>query len=121
MNFIKEVKINFETISDTRTVLISAEKSIVITSIRCTNISNDNIRVFLEDIRLLQSPIEKAYICYNLLISANQTTDLLMVSKGQSSQIAEHKLLDGDNLVCYSNSVGETFSCIVNGYELVET
>ena len=120
MNFIYEIKSNFEIISDTKTVLFSAEKTTIITSIRCTNLSNDNVRITLEDVRLLMSPIEKGYICYNLLLSPNQTTDLLMVTKGNSSEIAEHKLLNGDNLVCYSSSFGETFSCIVNGYELVE-
>jgi hypothetical protein len=44
-----------------------------------------------------------------------------MVTKGNSSEISEHVLLDGDNLVCYSGSYGEFFSCILTGYELLET
>lgn len=119
--FINDIKNNFESISTTRTVLLSAEKTTIISSIRCTNITDINIRITLEDIRLLKSPVEKGYLCYNLLITPNQTIDLLMVTKGNSSEIAEHKLLDGDNLVCYSSSYGETFSCILTGYELLET
>lgn len=121
MLFINHIKNNFEKISNTKTVLYTAEKSTIITSIRCTNISDINIRISLEDIRLLKNPIEKGYICYNLLVTPNQTIDLLMVTKGNSSEIVEHKLIDGDNLVCYSSSYGETFSCILTGYELLET
>jgi len=119
--FINDIKNNFESISTTRTVLFSAEKTTIISSIRCTNITDTKIRITLEDIRLLKSPVEKGYLCYNLLVTPNQTIDLLMVTKGSSSEIAEHKLLDGDNLVCYSSSYGETFSCILTGYELLET
>ena len=119
--FINDIKNNFESISTIRTVLFSAEKTTIISSIRCTNITDTNIRITLEDIRLLKSPVEKGYLCYNLLVTPNQTIDLLMVTKGNSSEIAEHKLLDGDNIVCYSSSYGETFSCILTGYELLET
>lgn len=121
MNFINKFKNNFESISDTKVVLFNAEKSTVISSIRCTNITNTNIRITLEDIILLKNPIEKAYICYNLLISPNQTVDLLMVTKGNSSELVEHTMLDGDSLVIYSSSYSENFSCIITGYELLET
>lgn len=121
MNFINDIKFDFELLSDTRTVLMTAEKTTIITSIRCTNISDDNIRVSLEDIMLLRNPIEKGFLCHKLLISPNQTTDLLMTTKGNSSQLVEHKLLDGDSLVCYSSSYSENFSIIITGYELVES
>jgi len=121
MNFINKFKNNFESISDTKVVLFNAEKSTIISSIRCTNITNTNIRITLEDIILLKNPIEKAYICYNLLISPNQTVDLLMVTKGNSSELVEHTMLDGDSLVIYSSSYSENFSCIITGYELLET
>ncbi len=121
MTFINDIKSNFESLSNTKTVLISAEKKTIITSLRCTNITDSNIRITVEDIRLLKNPIEKSYICYNLLLSPNQTTDLLMVTKGNSSEISEHLMLDGDNLVCYSGSYSELFSCILTGYELLET
>ena len=121
MNFITKIKNNFESLSDTKTVLISVDKETVISSIRCTNTSNDNIRITVEDIRLLKNPVEKGYICYNLLITPNQTIDLLMVTKGNNSEVVEHTMLDGDNLVCYSNSYSETFSCILSGYKFNET
>lgn len=121
MIFTNNIKNNFEKLSNTKTILISAEKQIVITSLRCTNITDNNIRITVEDVRLLKSPIEKGYICYNLLLTPNQTTDLLMVTKGNSSEISEHLMLDGDNLVCYSGSYSEVFSCILTGYELLET
>jgi hypothetical protein len=121
MIFINNIKNDFESISNTKTVLIGAEKQTIITSLRCTNITDSNIRITVEDIRLLKNPIEKGYICYNLLLSPNQTIDLLMITKGNSSEISEHLLMDGDNLVCYSSSYGEVFSCILTGYELLET
>ena len=121
MNFINNIKNNFEKISNTKIVLFSAEKRTIITSIRCTNITDSNIRINLEDVRLLKNPIEKSYICYNLLVSPNQTIDLLSVTKGNSSEVVEHVLLDGDNLVCYGNSYNDIFSCVLTGYELLET
>lgn len=121
MNFIKNIKNDFEKISNTKTVLISAERNTIISSIRCTNITDSNIRITLEDIRLLKNPIEKGYLCYNLLVTPNQTIDLLSVTKGNSSEVVEHTLLDGDNLVCYGNSYNDVFSCILTGYELLET
>jgi len=118
--FINDFKFNFKNISDSKTILYNAEKKSVITSIRCTNITDNNIRITLEDVCLLKHPIEEAYICYKLLITPNQTIDLLMVTKGNSSVIAEHKMFDGDKLVCKSESYSEKFSCIVVGYELLE-
>jgi hypothetical protein len=121
MAFINNIKNNFKNIADTKTILVSAEMTTIITSIRCTNITDSNIRVTLEDIRLLKNPIEEAYLCYKLLVLPNQTIDLLMVTKGNDSELVEHTLLDGDNLVCYSSSYSENFSVIVTGYELLES
>lgn len=118
--FIKNFKFDFKNISDSKTTLYSAEKKSIITSIRCTNITDNNIRITLEDMCLLKNPIEEGYICYKLLITPNQTTDLLMVTKGNSSIISEHTMFDGDNLVCKSESYSEKFSCVVIGYELLE-
>lgn len=121
MNFINDIKFDFKSLSDTKTALLTAEKTTIITSIRCTNTTNDNVRITLEDIMLLTHPIQESYICYKLMLTPNQTTDLLMVTKGVSSELVPHKLLNGDSLVCYSDSFKETFSCIVIGYELVES
>ena len=121
MAFINKIKRNFEYVSDTKTVLFSAEMDTIISSIRCTNITDSNIRITLEDIRLLKHHVEKGYICYKLLVLPNQTIDLLMVTKGTDSEIVEHTMLDGDSLVCYSESYSESFSCIITGYELLES
>ena len=121
MEYIRKFKNDFESISDTKTVLFSAEMDTNVSSIRCTNITDSNIRITLEDIRLLKNPIEKGYICYKLLVAPNQSIDLLMVTKGTDSEIVEHNLLDGDSLVCYSESYSESFSCIITGYEILES
>ena len=45
--FINDIKNNFESISTIRTVLFSAEKTTIISSILCTNITDINIRITL--------------------------------------------------------------------------
>lgn len=118
--FIKDFKYNFKKISDSKTVLYSAERKSIITTIRCTNISDINIRITLEEKCSLKDPVEEAYLCYKLLLPPNQTVDLLMVTKGNSSVISEHTMLDGDGLFCYTESFSEKFSCSIIGYEILE-
>jgi hypothetical protein len=68
----------------------------------------------------LENPVQEAFIAENLLIFPNQTTDLLAIIYGESSEVVEHRMLDGDSLICYSDGYDNNFSCIVTGYEEVE-
>lgn len=120
MNFIKPIRLLFNNLSDSKTALFSSEGNVVIKSIRCCNRSGRNIRLNLQVIALLESPIQEAFIVENLLILANQTTDLLAIICGEASEVVEHKLLDGDSLICYSGGYDDKFSCIITGYEEVE-
>ena len=120
MNFIKPIRLLFNNLSDSKTALFSSEGNVVIKSIRCCNRSGRNIRLNLQVIALLESPIQEAFIVENLLILANQTTDLLAIIYGSTSEVVEHRLLDGDNLICYSDGYDDKFSCIITGYEEVE-
>ena len=66
---------------------------------------------------MLESPAQEAYLTYNRLILPNQSVDLLSVICGDSAEIVEHRMLDGDNLVCYSDGFSKQFSCVVSGYQ----
>ena len=120
MNLIKPIRLLFNNLSDSKTALFSCEGNVVIKSIRCCNRSGRNIRLNLQVIALLESPIQEAFIVENLLILANQTTDLLAIICGEASEVVEHRLLDGDSLICYSGGYDDKFSCIITGYEEVE-
>ena len=120
MNLIKPIRLLFNNLSDSKTALFSCEGNVVIKSIRCCNRSGRNIRLNLQVIALLESPIQEAFIAENLLILANQTTDLLAIICGEASEVVEHRLLDGDSLICYSGGYDDKFSCIITGYEEVE-
>ncbi len=117
MNFISPIRLLFKELADSRTPLYSAEGNVVIKSIRCTNTSKENIRVTLEAIALLEHPIQEAYLTYNRLILPNQSVDLLSVVCGDTAEVVEHRMLDGDNLVCYSDGFSKQFSCVVSGYQ----
>jgi|GEM_PF-3593784 len=120
MNFISPVRLLFNNLADSQTALFSSEGNVVIKSIRCCNTSGINIRLSLKVIALLESPIQEAFIAENLLILPNQTTDLLSIIYGESSEVVEHRMFDGDNLICYSNGYQNKFDCIIQGYQEVE-
>jgi len=121
MNFISPIRLLFNNLSDSKTALFSSEGNVVIKSIRCCNRSGVNIRLSLQVIALLESPIQEAFIAENLLILPNQTTDLLSIIYGQSSEVIEHRMFDGDNLICYSDGYQNKFDCIIQGYQEIET
>lgn len=120
MNFIKPIRLIFNNLSDSKTALFNSEGNVVIKSIRCCNKTNRNIRVSLEVIALLEDPIQEGFMQQNVLILPNQATDLLSTIYGNSSEVVEHRMLDGDSLICYSDSYDNNFSCIITGYEEVE-
>lgn len=117
MNFISPIRILFKELADSRTPIYSSEGNVVIKSIRCTNTSSENIRVTLEAIALLENPEQEAYITFKRLILPNQSVDLLSVLCGDTAEVVEHRMLDGDNLVCYSDGFSKQFSCVVSGYQ----
>lgn len=121
MNFIRPIRLIFNNLSDSKTALFNSEGNVVIKSIRCCNRSGRNIRLNLQVMALLESPEKEAFIQENLLILANQTTDLLAIIYGGASEVVEHRLFDGDSLICYSDGYDDKFDCIITGYEEVES
>lgn len=117
MNFITPIRKLFTNLNDSKTAIFSAERTSIIKSIRCTNKSGVNIRLNLQAIALLENPIQESFIAFNCLVLANQSIDLLSVLYSNSSEVVEHVMLDGDNLVCYSNGFSEKFDCTFVGYE----
>lgn len=121
MNFINPIRLLFNNLSDSKTALFTSEGNVVIKSIRCCNKSGRNIRLSLQVIALLENPIQEAFIIQNLLILPNQTTDLLGIVYGGASEVVEHRLLNGDSLICYSDGYDDKFDCIITGYEEMES
>jgi hypothetical protein len=121
MNFVKPIRLLFNNLTDSKTAIFSSEGNVVIKSIRCCNRSGRNIRLNLQVIALLENPVQEAFIAENLIVFPNQTTDLLAMIYGNSSEVVEHRMLDGDSLICYSDSYDNNFSCIITGYEEVES
>lgn len=121
MNFINPIRLLFNNLSDSKTALFTSEGNVVIKSIRCCNKSGRNIRLNLQVIALLENPIQEAFIIQNLLILPNQTTDLLGIVYGGASEVVEHRLLNGDSLICYSDGYDDKFDCIITGYEEMES
>lgn len=121
MIFIRPIRLYFNNLSDSKTALFNSEGNVVIKSIRCCNRSGRNIRLNLQAIALLEDPIQEAFMQENLLLLANQTTDLLAIIYGNTSEVVEHRLLDGDSLICYSSGYDDIFDCTITGYEEVES
>jgi hypothetical protein len=121
MNFIRPIRLLFNNLTDSKTAIFNSEGNVVIKSIRCCNRSGRNIRLNLQVIALLENPVQEAFIAENLIVFPNQTTDLLAMIYGNSSEVVEHRMLDGDSLICYSDSYDNNFSCIITGYEEVES
>ncbi len=121
MNFIKPIRLLFTNLSDSKTAIFNSESNVVIKSIRCCNRSGRNIRLNLQVIALLEDPVQEAFIAENLLVLPNQTTDLLAISYGNAAEVVEHRLFDGDSLICYSDGYDHNFSCTIIGYEEVES
>lgn len=117
MTFITPFRFLFKDLADSKTPLYSSEGSVVVKSIRCTNISNENIRITLEVIALLEHPAQAAFLTFKRLILPNQTIDLLSVICGDTAEVVEHRMFDGDNLICYSDGFSKQFSCVVSGYK----
>lgn len=120
MNFIAPIRILLTNLTDSKTVIFSAERNCVIKSVRCCNRAGIVIRLNLQVVALLDNPVQEAFIAENLAVSINQTTDLLCVLYGSASEVVEHRMKNGDNLICYSNGNSENFDCIVTGYEETE-
>lgn len=117
MNFIKDIRGSFSGLNDSQTAIFSAERTTIIQSVRCTNTSNKDIRLNLKIESLLENPIQEAFIAFNRLLLANQSMDLLAVVCADSAEVVPKKLLDGDNLICYSNGFSEKFDLTYDGEE----
>ena len=120
MNFIQPYRKLFTDLSDSQTEIFVAERTTIVKSIRCTNKSGVNIRLWLKSTALLENPIQEAFLAFNCLVLANQSIDLLAILYGQSSEVTEHLLLNGDGLVLYSGDNEHKFDCAFIAYEETE-
>lgn len=120
MNFIQPYRKLFTDLNDSQTEIFVAERTTIVKSIRCTNKSGINIRLNLKAVALLENPIQEAFLAFKCLVLANQSIDLLAILYGQSSEVVEHLLLNGDGLVLYSDDFSHKFDCVFIAYEETE-
>ena len=107
MNFISYETLLFSKLADEKTAILSAEKTCYLNGVNISNATNANIRINLQIIRLLVTPVVESYLVKNLLIQPNQSLNLM--SLGNLKVFLEN----GDNLLCFSNGYTELFDCTI--------
>lgn len=107
MNFISYETLLFTNLADEKTAILSPEKTCRLDGVNVSNATSANIRINLQIIRLLTTPIVESYLIRNVLIQPNQSLNLLSLGK------LEVFLENGDNLLCFSNGYTELFDCTI--------
>lgn len=118
MNFIHYDNLIFSKLSETETVLITAERGTWIESISICNLS-DNVSGTRLNLKLIKSlkviTPKEAFKIRHLLIDKNQSKDLIVYLGNKIF------LNNGDSLIIFSEGYKELFDCTVDFYELNET
>lgn len=107
MNFVNYESLLFANLADQKTALLSAEKPIFLNAVNICNVSSINIRINLQIVRLLASPVIENFLVHNVLLQPNESINLISLGS------LEVFLADGDNLLCFSNGYTELFDCTV--------
>jgi len=107
MNFVNYESLLFANLADQKTALLSAEKPIFLNAVNICNVSSVNIRINLQLVRLLASPVIENFLVHNVLVQPNESINLISLGR------LEVFLKDGDNLLCFSNGYTELFDCTV--------
>ena len=114
MNFVSYKSLLYEKLADQKTVLLSAEKSIFLNAVNICNISDINIRLNLQIVRLLEDPIKESFLVQNVIIQPNESKNLMHLGN------LEVYLQDGDSILCFSDGYGQLFDCTICYTELNE-
>lgn len=114
MNFISYQSLIFANLADQKTVLLSVEKPVFLNAVNICNISEINIRINLQIVRLLVSPQQENFLVKNVLLQPNETHNLMSLGN------LDVFLKDGDNLLCFSNGYSQLFDCTICYTELNE-
>ncbi len=114
MNFVEYKSLIFANLADQKTVLLSLEKTIFLNSVNICNTSEDNIRINLQIVRLLEDPTQENFLIKNVLIQPNESLNLISLGG------LEVFLKNGDNLLCFSNGYSQVFDCTICYTELNE-
>jgi len=107
MNFVNYESLLFANLADQKSVLLSVEKPTFLNAVNICNITDSNIRINLQIIRLLVSPSIENFLVRNVLIPSNESRNLISLGD------LEVFLQDGDNLLCFSNGYSQIFDCAV--------
>lgn len=114
MFFIDYKSLIFSNLANEKTVLLSVEKPTFLNAVNICNVSEDNIRINLQIVRLFIEPKEESFLIKNILIQPNETNNLLALGN------LEVFLQDGDSLLCFSNGYSQLFDCTLSYTELNE-
>lgn len=114
MQFINYESLIFDQLADQKTVLLSVEKPTFLNAVNICNISEDNIRMNLQIVRLLTNPKQESFLVRNVLIQPNESYNLIALGN------LEVFLKDGDNVLCFSNGYSQLFDCTICYTELNE-
>lgn len=117
MNFITYDNLIFSKLSESETILLTAEKSTWIESVSICNLSEDptGIRLNLKLNKLLNVVKPKeVFRVRHLLIDKNQSKDLIIYLGNKLF------LNNGDSLIIFSEGYKQIFDCTVDFYELNE-
>lgn len=114
MQFVSYESLIFDQLADQKTVLLSVEKPTFLNAVNICIISEDNIRINLQIVRLLTNPKQENFLVRNVLIQPNESHNLIALGN------LEVFLHDGDNLLCFSNGYSQLFDCTICYTELNE-
>lgn len=104
--FIEYKTLSFAQVADQQDILLTAEKTIFLTAVNVCNISQENIRIFLQIEKPLNVPIVKNYLISSLLIQPNESLNLL--------SDLEVFLQQHDILRCFSDGYTRKFDCTIS-------
>lgn len=103
--FIEYKTLSFAEVADQQDILLTAEKTIFLNAVNICNISQENIRIFLQIEKPLSVPVIKNYLISNLLIQPNESLNLLTG--------LEVFLQKNDILRCFSDGYTKKFDCTI--------
>lgn len=123
--FTNSDSVGFNNLSNSQKEIFSAERRTLIHSVLITNKTNSEIRVNLEIAKTLVAPYRTSIAQYRRVLKKG-SEELLVIKNNVDDTTSgleptERELVDGDNLICFSNGSSELFDCTIWFTELMET
>lgn len=112
MNYIKYRNVPFSNLADIKTVLLSAENTCIVDSVNVCNMTNENISMNIELVRLANGEEIRSRMINHELIAGNKSLNVF-------HSIYTH-LENLDSLICFSDGYSQVFDCSICYRELIE-